>query len=48
MGRLILLAFVLLLIAGGVGFFALGAFPPDPHPVAIHKVLPNDRFTPRG
>jgi hypothetical protein len=48
MGRVVLLGFVLLLIAAGVGFFAMGAFPPVAHPVAIHKVLPNDRFVPKG
>jgi len=33
------------LIAAGI--FVLGAFPPDPHPHAVQKVLPNDRFQPR-
>ncbi len=48
MGRVLVLVFLLVLIAAGVGFLALGAFPPDPHPAAIHKVLPNDRFVPKG
>ena len=30
------------------GLLALGAFPPEPHPKQIQKVLPNDRFAPHG
>jgi hypothetical protein len=48
MGRLVLWAVLLLLVAAGVGFLALGAFPPEPHPTPVHKVLPNDRFVPKG
>jgi len=44
MGRVFLIVVVLGLVAAGLGFLALGAFPPEPHPVAIHKVMPNDRF----
>jgi hypothetical protein len=43
---------VLVVLIGGlalaVAVLALGAFPPDPHPRQIQKVLPNDRFAPRG
>ena len=41
-------AFLLVLAIGAlvlaVGLLALGAFPPQPHPQQIQKVLPNDRF----
>ncbi len=43
--------FLLVLLIGGVvlaaGLLTLGAFPPDPHPKQIQKVLPNDHFGPR-
>jgi len=48
MGRMIFMALVLLLVLAGVGFLALGAFPPEPQPVPVHKVLPNDQFTPKA
>lgn len=32
----------LVAIVGGV--LMMGAFPPQPHPVMIEKVLPNDKF----
>ncbi len=44
MGRLLLLLFLLLVLATGLGFLALGAFPPEPHTAPVHKVMPNDRF----
>jgi hypothetical protein len=44
MGRILLFVVLLGLILAGVGFLALGAFPPEPKTVATHKVLPNDRF----
>jgi hypothetical protein len=44
MGRLLLLLFLLLLLATGLGFLALGAFPPEPRTAPVHKVMPNDRF----
>jgi hypothetical protein len=44
MGRLFLALFVLLLMAAGLGFLALGAFPPDPVSTPVHRVMPNDRF----
>jgi hypothetical protein len=41
-------AFLLVLAIGAlvllIGLLALGAFPPQPHPQQIQKVLPNDRF----
>ncbi|MGE0226373.1 MAG: hypothetical protein AB7F35_05940 [Acetobacteraceae bacterium] len=39
---LIVVAAGLLLLA--VGMVLLGAFPPNPEPKSIEKVLPNDRF----
>jgi hypothetical protein len=48
MGRLILFVVLLGLVLAGLGFLALGAFPPEPKPVAIHKVMPNDRFSHGG
>ncbi|HEX4365630.1 MAG TPA: hypothetical protein VH023_02315 [Rhodopila sp.] len=33
----------LVALAGGV--LMLGAFPPAPHPQAVEKVVPNDKFT---
>lgn len=44
MGRLFLFVVLLGLIAAGLGFLGLGAFPPEPKPAQIHKVMPNDRF----
>ena len=44
--------FLLVVLIGGLvlagGLLALGAFPPDPHPRTIQKVLSNDRFVPHG
>lgn len=43
--RTTLLVVVLLgLIAAALGVLVLGAFPPHPHPLAVEKLLPNDRF----
>jgi hypothetical protein len=39
---LMVVAVGLLLLA--LGMVLLGAFPPNPKPAAIEKVLPNDRF----
>ena len=33
------------LLVTGLGFLALGAFPPTPKVAPIHKVMPNDRFS---
>jgi Na+-transporting methylmalonyl-CoA/oxaloacetate decarboxylase gamma subunit len=44
MGRVFLVLFLLLLIAAGLGFFALGAFPPQPVTSPVHKIMPNDKF----
>jgi hypothetical protein len=41
MVRWFLLAVLLVVLAGAVGFLALGAFPPEPHPTSVHKVMPN-------
>jgi hypothetical protein len=35
----------LVALAGGV--LVLGIFPPSPHPQAVEKVVPNDRFIAR-
>lgn len=37
-----------LLLVAAVGFLALGAFPPEPKTETIQKLLPNERFQPRG
>ena len=44
MGRLFLVVFLLGLLVVGLGFLALGAFPPEPRPAPVHKVMPNERF----
>jgi hypothetical protein len=44
MGRLFLLVILLGLVVAAVGLVMLGAFPPEPHPQQVLKVLPNDRF----
>jgi hypothetical protein len=44
MVRWLLLAILLVVLAGAVGFLALGAFPPEPHPTTVHKVLPADHI----
>ena len=45
--RPILLILILLILAGGIGLLALGAFPPAANPTAVERVLPNDRFNVR-
>ena len=47
MRRLFLLVVLLGLVVVAVGVAMLGAFPPEPHPQHIQKVLPNDRFAPK-
>jgi hypothetical protein len=44
MRRIFLLVLLLGAILMAVGLLALGAFPPDPSPRPVQKVLPNDRF----
>ena len=44
MRRIFLLILLLGLVVFGVGFLALGAFPPTPASQTIQRVLPNDRF----
>jgi hypothetical protein len=44
MGRLFIVVFLLVLMLTGIGFLALGAFPPEPKLAPVHKVMPNDRF----
>jgi len=48
MQRVFVIVVVIGLLAIGIGFLMLGAFPPEPHPQEIQKVLPNDRFQPKG
>ena len=47
MRRLFLLVVLLGLVVVAVGLMMLGAFPPEPHPQQIQKVLPNERFQPK-
>lgn len=42
--RIFLAVVVVGLLLIGVGVLMLGAFPPQPHPQAVEKVLPNDKF----
>lgn len=44
MNRFFLIAAAVGLLAIAVGVLALGAFPPDPRPQPVQKVLPNDKF----
>jgi hypothetical protein len=44
MGRLFFYVFVLGLLLTGLGFLALGAFPPEPKLAPVHKIMPNERF----
>lgn len=44
MGRIGLLIVVLVAVLLGVGFLALGAFPPDARTKPVEHVLPNDKF----
>lgn len=44
MRRTFLLILLLGLVVLGGGFLALGAFPPQPAPQPVQRVLPNDRF----
>lgn len=48
MQRVFLIVLVLGVLAIGIGFLVLGAYPPEPHQQDIQKVLPNDRFQPKG
>jgi Na+-transporting methylmalonyl-CoA/oxaloacetate decarboxylase gamma subunit len=48
MGRVLFVLFLLVVVASGLGFLALGAFPPEPQSNPVHKVMPNDRFTRGG
>ncbi len=48
MRRIFLLVVLLGAVLLAVGVLALGAFPPQPHPQQIEKVLPNDRFNRGG
>ena len=45
MRRPVLLALLLGVVLIGAVLLALGAFPPEPAPHPVQRVLPNDRFT---
>ncbi|MBV9784131.1 MAG: hypothetical protein JO264_09960 [Acidisphaera sp.] len=47
MRRTLLIVLVVGLVIAAIGLLALGAFPPQPHPQPVSKVLPNDRFQTR-
>ena len=44
MGRFLFLVLCLLLLIVVGGVLILGAFPPQPRPEQVQRVLPNDRF----
>ncbi len=44
MRRISFVIVLLGLVVLGIGFLALGAFPPTPRSEDIQRVLPNDRF----
>jgi hypothetical protein len=48
MHRMFLIVVLLGLVVIGIGILVLGAFPPEPQPQQIQKVLPNDRFRQKG
>ena len=47
MKRVLLIAAGALLLLALGGVLLLGAFPPEPRPEPVQRVLPNDRFPPR-
>ena len=47
MSRIFLIVVAVGLVALLVGVTLLGAFPPQPQPKAVEKVLPNERFQAR-
>jgi hypothetical protein len=44
MGRVLIVATVVILGLVGVGALILGAFPPKAHRAPVEHVIPNDRF----
>ena len=44
MGRVLVVATVVILGFVAVGAVILGAFPPKPHRTPVEHVIPNDRF----
>ncbi len=44
MGRVLIVATVIILGLVGIGALLLGAFPPKPHRAPVEHVIPNDRF----
>ncbi len=48
MRRLFLLVVLIGVVIFAIAMLAVGAFPPDPHPRQIERVLPNDHFQRSG
>ncbi|CAH2604158.1 protein of unknown function [Rhodovastum atsumiense] len=48
MSRVFLIVVLVGAVLFGAALLTLGAFPPTPVAKQIQKVLPNDRFAPRG
>lgn len=44
MGRLLIIASLVILALLAVGTLLLGAFPPKPHRAPVEHVIPNDHF----
>ncbi len=44
MRRILLYLLAVVIVTLGVGFLALGAFPPPNHPAQVDRVLPNSQF----
>ncbi len=47
MSRIFLLVVAVGLVVVAVAILAIGAFPPNPDPHPVQKVLPNDKFQTR-
>ena len=47
MSRVLIAAFVVILLVAVGGMLVLGAFPPSPRTEQVQRVLPNDKFGPR-
>jgi hypothetical protein len=47
MRRIVLFLILVLILLAAIGFVVLGAFPPDPSPQPVERVLPNERFQTR-
>lgn len=47
MRRFLLFLILVLIVLAAAGFVFLGAFPPDPSPRSVERVLPNEQFQTR-